>query len=63
MDALIGQARTREMKIGLLWFGTWKNAQCSYVPEWVKTNLTRFWRTEVEKPTMLHVKLFSYGDV
>ena len=61
VDALIAQARIRKMKIGLLWFGSWKNAQCSYAPAWVKTNLTRFWRTEVEKgKTRVHLKGF-YG--
>lgn len=49
VDALILQARARNMKIGFLWFGTWKNAQCTYAPAWVKTDLNRFWRAEVEK--------------
>lgn len=49
VDALIMQARERGMKIGLLWFGSWKNAQCTYAPSWVKTDLERFWRAEVEK--------------
>ena len=49
VDSLIEQAKSHGMKIGILWFGTWKNAACSYVPDWVKTDLERFPRAEVEK--------------
>lgn len=49
IDQLIEQARKRQMRIGFLWFGAWKNAQCSYAPSWVKKNLARFPRAEVEK--------------
>lgn len=48
-DGLIHQARRRGKKLGLLWFGAWKNAQCYYAPEWVKTDLKRFRRAQVEK--------------
>ena len=49
VDGLIHQARRRNKKIGFLWFGAWKNAQCYYAPAWVKTDLERFKRAEVEK--------------
>lgn len=49
VDGLIEQARNRGMHIVFLWFGAWKNAQCYYAPEWVKTDTTRFCRAEVEK--------------
>ncbi|GMK39135.1 beta-galactosidase [Paenibacillus sp. CCS19] len=49
VDDLISQARLRGMKLGFLWFGAWKNAQCYYAPSWVKTDLDRFSRAEVEK--------------
>lgn len=49
VDGLIAQARRREKKLCLLWFGAWKNAQCYYAPEWVKTDLERFQRAQVEK--------------
>lgn len=48
-DGLIRQARAHGMRIGFLWFGAWKNAQCFYAPHWVKRNLGRFRRAEVEK--------------
>lgn len=49
VDELIVQARERNMKIVFLWFGAWKNAQCHYAPPWVKTDLARFCRAEMEK--------------
>lgn len=49
VDGLIEQARSYRMRIGFLWFGAWKNAQCWYAPSWVKRNLKRFWRAEVKK--------------
>ena len=47
--ALIDQARERNMKISFLWFGSWKNAECMYSPAWVKQNLVRFPRAQIEK--------------
>lgn len=49
VDALIAQARKWGKRIIFLWFGTWKNAQCMYAPEWVKKDLVRFPRAQVEK--------------
>lgn len=49
IDELIAQARERGMNIIFLWFGSWKNAQCMYAPEWVKKDLVRFPRAQVEK--------------
>ena len=47
--ALIDQARERGMKIVFLWFGSWKNAECMYAPAWVKQDLNRFPRAQIEK--------------
>ncbi len=47
--ALIDQARERNMKIVFLWFGSWKNADCMYAPSWVKKDLDRFPRAQIEK--------------
>lgn len=41
---LLEEARSRNLRLGLLWFGTWKNGMSSYVPGWVKTNPQRFTR-------------------
>ena len=48
-EALIRQARSRKMHIVFLWFGSWKNAECMYAPAWVKQDLRRFPRAQVEK--------------
>ncbi len=59
VDGLIEQARRRGNKLGFLWFGAWKNAQCYYAPAWVKTDLERFKRAEVEKgKNFVHLKDF-----
>jgi beta-galactosidase GanA len=42
LDTLIPQARENNVRLVLLWFGTWKNTSGSYQPEWVKSDLKRF---------------------
>jgi len=42
VDLLIKGARQHNVHVVLLWFGTWKNGNMHYVPEWVKTDLKRF---------------------
>src|SRR5262245_34959634 len=46
VDSLIADARANNMRLVLLWFGSWKNSMSSYAPTWVKTNQARFPRTE-----------------
>ncbi len=42
VDVLIDNARKHDMRIVLLWFGSWKNSMSSYVPAWVKRDEQRF---------------------
>ncbi|MDF7774921.1 DUF5597 domain-containing protein [Sphingomonas sp. AOB5] len=42
---LIEDARASDMRLVILWFGTWKNSMSSYVPAWVKRDTKRFPRT------------------
>jgi len=42
LDDLIVNARKNQMKLVLLWFGTWKNSMSCYTPAWIKTDETRF---------------------
>jgi beta-galactosidase GanA len=42
VDGLIEGARKRNMKLVLLWFGSWKNSMSSYAPGWVKRDEKRF---------------------
>jgi hypothetical protein len=46
MDELIAKARENNMKLVLLWFGSWKNAGSSYPPAWVRQNTKRFPRRQ-----------------
>lgn len=40
----IEAARKRDLRLVLLWFGTWKNGESHYTPEWVKRDKQRFTR-------------------
>jgi beta-galactosidase GanA len=42
VDTLLAEARERDLRLVLLWFGTWKNNGPSYTPEWVKLDNARF---------------------
>ena len=42
VDGLLEGARANNLKLVVLWFGSWKNTYSSYVPAWVKTNTERF---------------------
>src|SRR5690606_16118944 len=42
VDVLVEEARDRELRLVLLWFGTWKNNGPNYTPEWVKLENRRF---------------------
>ena len=42
VDGLIADARANELRLVLLWFGSWKNSMSCYVPAWVKTDPARF---------------------
>lgn len=46
-DEIIYEVRNRGKHIIFLWFGSWKNAQCMYAPEWVKKDIERFPRAQV----------------
>ena len=59
VDALIPQARANNVRLVLLWFGTWKNTGPAYAPEWVKSDRKRFLRmmTKDGKPHYVHTPL------
>jgi hypothetical protein len=42
IDAIVKGARAHDLRVVLLWFGTWKNGNMHYAPSWVKTNVARF---------------------
>jgi beta-galactosidase GanA len=42
VDAMLADARSHNIKLVFLWFGTWKNSMSCYVPAWIKTDQQRF---------------------
>lgn len=46
VDSLVQEARRHQLRLALLWFGSWKNSMSCYAPAWVKTDLPRFPRTQ-----------------
>jgi hypothetical protein len=48
-DKLIEKAREHNLKLVLLWFGSWKNSMSSHVPSWIKKNQQRFPRVKDDK--------------
>lgn len=42
VDAIVKGAREHNLHVVLLWFGTWKNGNMHYVPDWVKTDTKHF---------------------
>ena len=46
VDGLIEDARAHDVRLVLLWFGSWKNSMSSYAPAWVKRDQQRFPRSQ-----------------
>ena len=42
MDTLITQARAHNIRLDILWFGTWKNGSQHYMPEWMKAEPEKY---------------------
>jgi hypothetical protein len=42
VDQIVEGARAHNLRVVLLWFGTWKNGNMHCVPAWVKTDTKRF---------------------
>lgn len=42
VDAIVNGAREHNLHVVLLWFGTWKNGNMHYVPQWIKTETKRY---------------------
>jgi beta-galactosidase GanA len=44
IDDIIQGARSHQLRLVLLWCGTWKNGRMSYTPDWIKENQTKYFR-------------------
>jgi len=42
IDTVLEQARQHQLRLVLLWFGTWKNGSQHYMPEWMKLAPDRY---------------------
>ena len=49
LDVILTEARRNELKVVLLWFGTWKNSMSCYAPEWFKRDTKRFPRAHTQE--------------
>jgi len=47
LDGVIRGARENNLRLVLLWFGSWKNTSSSYAPGWVKRDIERFPRAQL----------------
>ena len=48
VDGLIRDARSQNLHLVFLWFGSWKNTWSSYAPDWVKRDFERFPRVQLQ---------------
>ncbi len=55
VDSMIAEARHWDIKLVLLWFGSWKNSMSCYAPEWIKLNQQKFERAKDSKGRQLEI--------
>jgi beta-galactosidase GanA len=61
VGTLLQQARQHDLRLVLLWFGTWKDTNPQYTPEWVKRDTKRFPR-EVTPEGKTHWVMSALGE-
>ena len=47
VDGMLRQAREQNMRVAIVWFGSWKNGLSSFAPAWVKRDQQRFPRVRI----------------
>ena len=55
IDRIIADARQSELRLVLLWFGSWKNSTSSYAPSWVKRDDQRYPRVMLPDGTGIEI--------
>lgn len=64
VDGLLAGARSHDLHLVLLWFGSWKNSMSSYVPAWVKCDAVRFPRArDAQGNTLEMLTAFAPSNV
>ena len=48
LDGILRDARSNNLRLGLIWFASWKNGYSSYPPDWVKKDFGRFPRVRIQ---------------
>jgi beta-galactosidase GanA len=61
VDSIIAGAREANLKLVLIWFGSWKNASSVYIPSWVKKNYEKYPRARDENGKPLEI-LSTFGN-
>jgi len=61
LDGIIRDARIHNLRLALLWFGSWKNSWSSYAPDWVKKDFERFPRVQIAGGKSIEV-LSTFSD-
>lgn len=62
VDSMIAGARKADLKLVLIWFGSWKNASSVYVPSWVKRDFEKYPRVKDEQGKPLEI-LSTFGSL
>jgi beta-galactosidase GanA len=52
VDQIIAGARSHNLRIVFLWFGTWKNGTLDYAPEWIKEDPKKYFHAERARLTI-----------
>lgn len=47
VDGMLRQARENNLRVAIVWFGSWKNGLSSFAPAWVKRDQQRFPRVRI----------------
>ncbi|MBC8096996.1 MAG: DUF5597 domain-containing protein [Akkermansiaceae bacterium] len=63
LDGMLTDARRYDLRLVLLWFGSWKNGQSHYVPGWVKADYQRFPRARLKAGTAEVLSTLSEANV
>ena len=61
VDGLLSDARAHDLRIVILWFGSWKNSMSTYVPGWVKHDPKRFPRARTADGKAIDI-LSPFGE-
>jgi len=61
VDSMITGARSKNLHLVILWFGSWKNGYSMYVPGWVKNNQEKYPRAKNRDGQSFQM-LSAFGD-